>query len=77
MSVIQEMREEFERWLKEEDPFPKTEMEWDHYDSNVRIVFLRVEGKWDTETKKEVANFLRQYKPTVLAGRIITEEHTR
>ena len=77
MSVIKEMRAAFEEWLKDEDPFPMTVIEWDHYDPNVRIVFVRVEGKWDTDTRKEVANFLRQYKPTVLASRIITEEHTR
>jgi hypothetical protein len=69
--MIKQMRKDFEEWLKKEDPFPDSAIEWDHYDANVRIVFVRVEGRWDTETRKRVAAFLRQYKPTILASRII------
>jgi|7_EtaG_2_1085326.scaffolds.fasta_scaffold01380_8 hypothetical protein len=69
--MIKQMKKAFEEWIKDEDPFPDSAIEWDHYDSNVRIVFFRVEGRWDTEMKRGIAKFLRQYKPKVLANRII------
>jgi hypothetical protein len=72
--MINEMRSALEIWLEDINPFPRTIIDWDHYDPNVRIVFLRVEGEWTLEIRKEIIAFLREHKKKVLIGRLITGE---
>ena len=72
--MIDEMRNALEDWLEDTNPFPETIIDWDHYDPNVRMVFLRVEGEWTLKIKKEIIGFLRQHKKTVLVGRLIIGE---
>ena len=77
--MIKEIRSALESWLEDVNPFPDTFIEWDHYDPNVKIVFLRIEGEWTLEMRKEVVEFLREHKKSVLVGRLITgeENYTR
>ena len=69
--MVDEMRKAFEEWIDEEDPFPCTTLEWDHYDPNVKIVFFRAQGDWNQEIIKEMQTFLRQYKKKVLVNRYV------
>ena len=69
--MIKEMKEAFEQWIEEDNPFPELAIEWDHYDSNVRIVFFHAEGVWNLETMKILTKFLRQYDKKVLVSRLI------
>jgi len=72
--MAEEMREAFEQWIEEENPFPDIAIEWDHFDPTITTVFFRAEGEWNLETRKRLSKFLRQYKKKALAGRIITGE---
>jgi hypothetical protein len=53
------------------DEFPETLFEWHEYDGQTKQVFIWVEGKWNSEVRTKLQNYLRKYNKKLLVSRMI------
>lgn len=66
-----EMLEQLKDWFAEffkDNPFPKTVVEWDHYDKSTRILFVKVLGDWCEEDWDLLEEHMRMKFKDVLVG---------
>lgn len=71
--IERELRRLFDEFFSS-DPYPDLIVEWDHYDSETKQVFVWAEGDWTKERRNALEKALKRCVRRVLVTTLDTTE---